>query len=639
MQNAGTSGQLVGLSDLDIHLHREGVHLRSFEKLGAHISPSGDRTQFAVWAPNAKYVSVVGDFNAWDRGATPLATRNDSGIWEASVPGIGAGSTYKYYLESGATFYSVEKADPYAFYCEQPPRTASVVWDLSSYKWNDGSYMATRPTQNLGEPMTIYEVHLGSWRRTLEGGVLTYKELASQLCEYVTEMGFTHVELLPIAEHPFDGSWGYQTTSYFAPTSRFGTPDDFKHFVDMLHQNGIGVILDWTPAHFPTDQHGLGYFDGTYLYEHEDPRKGFHPDWGTLIFQYGRHEVRNFLVANALFWLEHYHIDALRVDAVASMLYLDYSREEGAWEPNKYGGRENIEAIDFLRILNETVYREHPSSFTIAEESTAWPMVSRPTSGGGLGFGYKWNMGWMNDTLSFFSKDPIHRSYHLRELTFSLLYAFNENFVLPISHDEVVHGKGSVLRKMPGDDWQKFANTRLLYGYMYGHPGKKLLFMGSEFGQWDEWQHDHSLDWHLLDYFYHQGLQRWVQDLNFLLINERALFQLDHDPVGFEWVNCDDQDSTVVSFVRYSIERSEKVLVVCNFTPVSRGGYRVGVPEQGHWDELLNSDSATYGGSNVGNFGGRTAEKVPWNGRPYSICVDVPPLGVLFLKHTGAEPS
>jgi 1,4-alpha-glucan branching enzyme len=625
------------LTDYDVYLFREGKHFRLYEKLGAHpMEVDGTAgTLFAVWAPNAERVSVIGDFNGWDPETHPLVPRWDgSGIWEGFIPGVGHGSLYKYHIVSRYGGYSVDKGDPLAFFWETPPGTASIVWDLR-YDWRDEAWLRTRHRANAREsPMAIYEVHLGSWRRVPEEGhrPLTYREMAEALTQYVKEMGFTHVEFLPVMEHPFYGSWGYQTVGYFAPTSRYGTPQDFMFLVDTLHQQGVGVLLDWVPSHFPSDAHGLAFFDGTHLYEHADPRKGFHPHWNSYIFNYGRLEVRSFLISSALFWLDVYHADGLRVDAVASMLYLDYGRPEGAWVPNEYGGKENLEAIAFLRCLNEEVYRSFPDVQTIAEESTAWPMVSRPTYVGGLGFGLKWNMGWMHDTLTYFSKDPIFRKYHHDQLTFSIWYAFSENFVLPLSHDEVVHGKGSLLAKLPGDDWQKFANLRALLGYMYGHPGKKLLFMGNEFGPWREWNHDESLDWHLLADARHRGLQQWVRDLNALYRREPALHEGDCDPAGFEWVDFHDWEQSVISFLRKALSSDDVVLVVCNFTPVPRFDYRVGVPRPGYWRELLNSDASVYGGAGYGNLGGVEAVPIPFHGRPYSVSLTLPPLGVLFLK-------
>jgi 1,4-alpha-glucan branching enzyme len=625
------------LTDHDVYLFRQGRHSRLYEKLGAHVMSVKNVTgvHFAVWAPNARAVSVIGDFNGWRPGSHPLHSRKDGcGIWEGFIPGVVAGAHYKYHLTSQNGKYHVEKADPFAVRTETPPRTASVVWSLD-YQWGDDQWMRTRSEANaLNAPMSIYEAHLGSWRRVPEedNRSLSYRELAVQLTDYVRDMNFTHVELMPITEHPFYGSWGYQTTGYFAPTARNGTPQDCMHLVDCLHQNNVGVILDWVPSHFPTDEHGLVYFDGTYLFEHADPKLGYHPEWNSSIFNYGRHEVRSILISSALFWLDKYHADGLRVDAVASMLYLDYAREAGEWIPNEYGGRENIQAVQFLRDLNEAVYRDFPGAQTIAEESTAWPMVSRPTYLGGLGFGLKWNMGWMHDTLNYFALDPIYRKYHHDQLTFSIWYAFHENFLLPFSHDEVVHGKGSLLGKMPGDNWQKFANLRLLFGYMYGHPGKKLLFMGGEFGQWREWNHDQSLDWHLLEHAPHQGIQRWMQDLNHLYRAEPALFTRDFDMGGFEWADLHDWEHSIISFYRKGANPDDIILVVCNFTPVPQANYRVGVSRGGFWSEVLNSDAVTYGGSGQGNLGGVEAAPVPAHGRYYSLLLTLPPLGVIYLK-------
>jgi len=625
------------LSEHDIYLFRQGTHFRLYEKLGAHPHTVDGvaGTHFAIWAPNAEMISVVGDFNGWDPDCHLLQVRADgSGIWEGFIPGMSLGEKYKYHLRSRHNGYRVDKADPFAFHAECPPRTASVVSELD-YQWNDQDWMQTRAQANgLNRPKAIYEAHLGSWQRVPEdeNRFLTYRELAPRLANYLKETGFTHVELMPITEHPFYGSWGYQTTGYFAPTSRFGTPQDFMFLVDTLHQAGIGVILDWVPSHFPTDAHGLAFFDGTHLFEHADPKRGYHPEWNSSIFNYGRHEVRSFLISSALFWLDKYHLDGLRVDAVASMLYLDYARKEGEWIPNEYGGKEDIEAIHFLRMLNEAVYRDHPDVQTIAEESTAWPMVSRPTYVGGLGFGLKWNMGWMHDTLFYFSREPIHRKYHHDQLTFSIWYAFNENFVLPLSHDEVVHGKGSLIGRMPGDDWQKFANLRALFGYMWTHPGKKLLFMGGEFGQWREWNHDVSLDWHLLDHASHQGLHRWMQDLNRAYRSEPALYERDFANEGFEWVDLHDWESSIVSYLRFATDRHDCVLVVCNFTPVPRANYRVGVPHGGYWREILNSDAALYGGSGQGNLGGVEAGPTGAHGRYHSLTLQLPPLSIMVFK-------
>ncbi len=620
------------LTDYELYLFGEGTYFRAWEKMGAHeaVVDGIEGTHFALWAPNAEYVAVVGDFNNWDDSAHPLTCRGNSGVWEGFIPGVRQGALYKYAIRSRYLGYRVLKSDPYAFYTECPPHTASIVWNLSRYRWHDDEWMAARRRIRPHEaPMTIYEVHMGSWRRGC-----SYRELAVQLAQYVTSMGFTHVELLPPMEHPFNGSWGYQITNYFAPTSRFGTPDDFMYLVDTLHQHHIGVIVDWVPAHFPRDEHGLGFFDGSHLYEHADPRKGIHPDWNTFIFNYGRNEVRSFLLSNALFWAEVYHVDGLRVDAVASMLYLDYSRREGEWIPNRYGGRENLEAIDFIKKFNEVVYTEAPGIITIAEESTAWPMVSRPTYLGGLGFGFKWNMGWMHDTLLYITKDPIHRKYHHNNLTFSLLYAFHENFILPFSHDEIVHGKGAMLSKMPGDYWQKFANLRALYGYMYGHPGKKLLFMGSEFGQWNEWNHDGELDWVLLDYPSHRGVQQWIRDLNHMVQREPALYELDNTAEGFRWIDCNDSDQSTLSFLRQGKDAGELIVGVFNFTPVPRTPFLLGVPRRGFWKELLNSDSTFYGGSGMGNAGGVATEPAPFHGQPYRINIVLPPLSASFFKWT-----
>ena len=621
----------------DLYLFNEGTHYRLYEKLGAHpMTVDGvEGTYFAVWAPNARQVSVLGEFNGWNKTSHHLHSRGQSGIWEGFVSDIGVGSLYKYYIVSHHSGYRVEKADPMAFSSEMPPKTASVVWNLD-YVWSDQDWMGIRKSRNaLDAPISIYEIHMGSWQRVPEEGnrSLTYRELAPRLANYVREMGFTHVEFLPVMEHPFYGSWGYQITGYFAPTSRYGTPQDFMFLIDYLHQHDIGVILDWVPSHFPNDEHGLGFFDGTHLYEHEDPKQGIHPDWNSFIFNYSRSEVRSFLLSNALFWLDKYHVDGLRVDAVASMLYLDYGRKDGEWVPNRYGGRENIEAVDLLRRFNEAVYQANPEVQAIAEESTSWPMVSRPVYVGGLGFGLKWDMGWMHDTLVYMTKGPIHRKYHHNNLTFRLIYAFYENFILPLSHDEVVHGKGSLLSKMPGDDWQKFANLRLLLGYMYAQPGKKLLFMGGEFGQWREWVHDESLDWHLLQYPPHSGIKRWVEDLNRLYRNQPALYQADFEPRGFEWIDCNDVEHSVVSLMRSGNSPDDIIAVVCNFTPVTHFNYRIGVPQPGFWQELLNSDANEYGGSGQGNLGGVEAAPIPLHSRPYSLTITLPPLAVMFFKH------
>ena len=624
------------ISEFDLYLLAEGTHYRAYEKLGAHLTgKDGKRgVQFAVWAPNAKRVSIIGDFNNWNPNAAIMSS-STAGIWEGFVPDIGQGASYKYHIESRYRDYKVDKADPYGFASEIRPETASRVWNLDNYSWHDESWMKNRTkTNSLGSPLSFYEVHLGSWKRALEEGNrwLTYRELAPLLADYVHDAGFTHIELLPVMEHPFDGSWGYETLGYFAPTSRFGTPDDFMYLVDYLHQRGIGIVLDWVPAHFPKDEAGLGYFDGSHLYEHEDPRQGEHPDWNTFVFNYGRNEVQNFLISNALFWMDKYHVDGLRVDAVASMLYLDYGRREGQWIPNRFGGKENLDAVHFLRTLNEHVYGAYPDTMMIAEESTSWPQVSRPIYLGGLGFGLKWNMGWMHDVLNYTSQDPVFRNYHHNEITFSLVYAFAENFVLPFSHDEVVYGKGSMIRKMPGDDWQKFANLRLLYGFMFGHPGKKLLFMGDEFGQWSEWNHDASLEWNLLEHPSHAGLKRWVRDLNTLYRGEPLLHTMDFNSAGFEWVDCKDFQRSIISFLRRGQNSNDQLLFVCNFTPVVRQNYRVGVPLEGHWKEILNSDAPLYGGSGQGNFGGLSTVPLPIHGRPFSLNMTLPPLGIVIFR-------
>jgi 1,4-alpha-glucan branching enzyme len=623
----------AALSDHDLYLFREGTHTRLYDKLGAHLTADGKGagTAFAVWAPNAEAVSVIGDFNQWDRARHPLSPRSDgSGIWEGFVAGARHGARYKYHIASRLHGYRVDKGDPFAFAWEAPPLTASRIWNLD-YEWGDGEWMAARGARNaLAAPASIYEVHLGSWRRRDGNAFLSYRELAAELVAYVRDLRFTHVEFLPVTEHPFYGSWGYQTTGYFAPTARYGTPQDLMFLIDALHRNGIGVILDWVASHFPGDEHGLAYFDGTHLYEHADPRQGYHPDWSSYIFNYGRNEVRAMLASSARFWLERYHVDGLRVDAVASMLYLDYGRPGGDWVPNRHGGRENLEAIEFLRQLNETVYRDFPDVQTIAEESTAWPMVSRPTYVGGLGFGLKWNMGWMHDTLAYMARDPVYRSHHQGEITFSIWYAFSENFVLPLSHDEVVYGKRSLLSKMPGDEWRQFANLRLLLGYMWMHPGKKLLFMGGEFGQWREWNHDQSLDWHLLGQAPHRQVQQWMRDLNRLYRSERALHVGDCSAEGFEWLDTGDAASSVLSFIRR--DRDEAIVVVCNFTPIPRYNYRVGVPRGGVWRELLNSDAVCYGGSGQGNLGAATAVPIPVAGRHQSINLTLPPLAVVAFK-------
>ncbi len=626
-------GKIMG--DVDLHLFGEGQHWRLYDKFGAHVREIGGASgvYFAVWAPNAQRVSVVGDFNNWDGRINPMRKLLGAGAWELFIPGLEANTHYKFEIRTpnGALLL---KSDPFAFFNQHGTSTASLVYDLERYQWNDDAWMESRKSRDWQrQPVSIYEVHLGSWRRRADQGNrhLSYLEFAESLLPYVVDMGYTHMELLPIAEHPFEGSWGYQVTNYFAPTSRFGTPDELRQFIDQCHQAGIGVIMDWVPAHFPKDAHGLAEFDGTDLYEHADPRQGEHQDWGTLIFNFGRNEVRNFLIANALFWLDKYHIDGLRVDAVASMLYLDYSRKAGEWIPNAYGGRENLDAIYFLKRFNEVCYEQFPGIMTIAEESTAWPGVSRPTYLGGLGFGFKWNMGWMHDFLQYVSLDPIYRRFHHGNITFSLLYAFHENFVLVLSHDEVVHGKGSMIGKMPGDEWQKFANLRMFYAWMWGHPGKKLMFMGQEFGQWREWNHDQSLDWHLLEGAKHDGLRRLVQHLNYVYKHEPALWQLDDSYEGFEWIDFHDADNSVVSWVRKSRE-GEMIAFVVNATPIVRYEYRLGVPAPGYYKEIINTDGETYGGGNVGNLGGAQSDATPWMGREHSICINLPPLATLAFK-------
>lgn len=620
----------------DLFMFNEGSHFRLYDKLGSHrLNIDGvEGTYFAVWAPNAEGVYLMGDFNGWNRLSHPLRPRDQSGIWEGFAPGIGQATSYKYYIVSRYHGYEVAKADPLAVHAETPPKTASKVWDLD-YEWQDAEWMTKRKENNsLSSPISIYELHPGSWKRIVEDGNRwpSYRELAPLLAEYCKDLGFTHVEFLPVTEHPFYGSWGYQVTGFFAPSSRYGTPQDFMYLIDYLHQQGIGVILDWVPSHFPTDEHGLIYFDGTHLYEHSDPQQGIHRDWNTAIFNYGRDEIRSFLISSAMIWLDKYHIDGLRVDAVASMLYLDYSRKEGEWVPNQFGGRENLQAISFLRRLNEEVYRSFPDVQMIAEESTAWPGVSRPTYVGGLGFGLKWDMGWMHDTLEFMKHEPVHRKYHHNQLTFRMIYAFTENFVLSLSHDEVVHGKGSLLAKMPGDDWQRFANLRLLYGYMWTQPGKKLLFMGCEFGQWDEWHHDSSLDWHLLQFPLHQGVSKLVQDLNRLYRSEPALHELDLDPAGFEWIDASDYEQCILAYLRKGKSKGDVLLVVCNFTPVPRHNYRVGVPKGGMWNEVFNSDAAEYGGSGMGNYGAVEAAPIRSHGRRHVLNLVLPPLGIAIFK-------
>ncbi len=620
------------LGELDMHLFREGKHWRLYDHLGAHprVMDGVAGVQFAVWAPNAKRVSVVADFNSWDGRVHPMRCRMEAGIWELFIPGIGVTAHYKYELVGEHEALTV-KSDPFAFFGQHGTATASLTWDLSKFIWQDGEWMAKRAKSNsYKEPVSVYEVHLGSWKRRDGWRWLTYKELGDELIPYVKSLGFTHIELMPVSEFPFDGSWGYQVSGYFAPTSRFGNPDEFREFVDRCHQADLGVIIDWVPAHFPKDSHGLARFDGTALYEHEDPRKGEHKDWGTLIFNYGRNEVRNFLIANALFWLEQYHVDGIRVDAVASMLYLDYSRQHGEWVPNQYGGRENLEAIAFIKELNHECYFQHPGVMLIAEESTAWPGVSRPVSAGGLGFGFKWNMGWMNDSLRYIEKEPIHRRHHHGEATFSMLYAYDENFVLVLSHDEVVHGKGSLLEKMPGDRWQKFANLRMFLAWMWMHPGKKLLFMGGEIGQWREWSHERELDWEVLLGAEHSGLKNLVTDLNKLYISRPSLHRLDHESGGFWWLEANDWEHSIFAFARTEPD-GEISYVVVNATPVPRPGYRLGVTQGGFYKELLNSDSIHYAGSDMGNLGGVNAVAQPWQGQPWSIEVNLPPLGVVVF--------
>jgi len=629
------------LTDYDLHLFGEGRLLYSYEKFGAHlVDINGVKgVHFAVWAPNALRVSVIGDFNRWDERVHPMRKHAPSGVWELFIPGVVAGEVYRYDLRSIFGDYWAKKSDPYGFFAELRPNNASVIADLT-YTWNDAAWMQARVNSKpLTAPMSTYEVHLGSWKRDAADNWLTYRELAHQLVNYAQDMGYTHLELMPVAEHPLDASWGYQTTGYFAPTSRYGSPTDFMYFVDHCHQNGIGVILDWVPAHFPKDGHSLSYFDGTHLYSHADPRQREHPDWGTYIFNYGRNEVRNFLLSNALFWVKEYHIDGLRVDAVSSMIYLDFSRKAGEWIPNQYGGREYLEAIAFLKEFNQTIYSECPGAFTVAEESTAWPMVSRPTYVGGLGFTFKWNMGWMHDTLDYVKTDPVYRRYQHNRITFSLFYAFSENFILSMSHDEVVHLKGSLMTKAVGDWWQKFATLRLLFGYQYTHPGKKLNFMGAEFGQWSEWSETRGLDWYLLQFETHRGVQAWMRDLNRLYQEQPALWQHDFDPTGFRWIEANDAEQSVFTYVRFADDPADFLLVACNFTPVPRQAYRIGVPEMGAYGELLNSDSNHYGGSNVGNNGGVQAESIAWHAWPHSISLTIPPLGIVILKKQPASPG
>jgi 1,4-alpha-glucan branching enzyme len=638
--NRATSPEVTLLTENDLYLFNEGSHFQLYEKLGAHLL-AADGTAgayFAVWAPDAEKVTVIGDFNGWNKTSHPLHPKGQSGIWEGFIPGLRKGTLYKYHVASRFHGYRADKSDPFSIFNETPPKTASIVWDLD-YGWGDHEWMEHRKNANrLDKPISIYEMHLGSWRRVPEEGnrSLSYREMAEQLADYVANLGFTHVEFLPVMDHPFFGSWGYQITGFFAPSGNYGTPQEFMALIDALHQRGIGVILDWVPSHFPTDEHGLGFFDGTHLFEHADPRQGLHREWHSFIFNYGRNEVQSFLISNALYWLGRYHADGLRVDAVASMLYLDYARGEGEWIPNRFGGRENLEAIAFLRRLNEVVYLNHPDVQTIAEESTDWPIVSRPTHLGGLGFGLKWDMGWMHDTLEYMSLDPIHRKYHHNNLTFRMLYAFHENFILPLSHDEVVYGKGSLLRKMPGDDWQKFANLRLLFGYMFAQPAKKLIFMGGEFGQWDEWTHDRSLEWDLLDHPLHAGVQKWLKDLIHLYRSEPALHERDCEPAGFEWIDCNDSEASAITLLRKGKSSPDLILIACNFTPVVRYNYRVGAPRGGFWHEILNSDSHDYGGSGQGNLGGVEAAPIALHGRPHSLTLALPPLAAIFLKSSGS---
>jgi 1,4-alpha-glucan branching enzyme len=629
------SGSVL-LTSFDLHLFNEGGHNRLYQKMGAHITVVDGHpgTYFAVWAPDAERISVVGDFNGWNPDSNPMTPHGDSGIWECFIRDLGKGAIYKYHIRSRFHMYRVNKADPYGYHHETPPRTGSIIWDLD-YQWGDEEWMRLRHKRNAFDaPMSVYEVHIGSWMRNEQEGNrwFSYRELAPRLAAYVNELGFTHVEFMPIMEHPYYASWGYQITGYFAPSSRWGTPQDFMYLVDYLHQHGIGVILDWVPSHFPNDQHGLAYFDGTHLYEHADPRKGFHPDWKSAIFNYGRNEVRAFLISNAMFWLDVYHVDGLRMDAIASMLYLDYSRKQGEWIPNMYGGRENLEAVSLLQRVNHDAYQEFPDIQTIAEESTAWPMVSRPTYIGGLGFGMKWDMGWMHDTLKYFSQDPIHRKYHHNKLTFRGLYAFTENFTLPLSHDEVVHGKGSLIGKMAGDYWQKFANLRLLFGYMFTQPGKKLLFMGGEIGQWKEWNHDSSVDWILLNFPSHQGIKRWVSDLNAFYRGDPAMHEYDFSPSGLRWIDADDNVNSVLCYMRYGKDENAPLVVCCNFTPVPRRGYRIGVPKPGKWREVLNSNAALYGGTDEGNYGGVETDPIPNHGHEQSVLLNLPPLGMVVFK-------
>ncbi len=634
---------LTLFTENDLYWFNEGTHLRLYDKLGSRpwVHDGVEGIHFAVWAPNASRVHVMGDFNNWSKSKGPLRPRAQSGIWEGFFPGLEPGVQYKYYIHSRDREYAVAKADPYAFHAQVPPETASFVWTLD-YRWHDTEWMQSRAGRHTPDaPISIYEVHLGSWLRTSQerGRFDGYRDLAPKLADYVRARGFTHVEFMPLMEHPFYGSWGYQTTGYYAPTSRYGTPQDLMYLIDHLHQNGIGVILDWVPSHFTTDEHGLGYFDGTHLYEHADPKQGIHPDWNSFVFNYGRNEVRSFLLSNAIYWLDKYHVDGLRVDAVASMLYLDYSRKAGQWVPNRYGGRENLEAIDFLRQFNREVYGLFPDVMTMAEESTAWPMVSRPTFVGGLGFGFKWDMGWMHDTLEYMSLDPLYRRYHHDRLTFHAIYVFQENFVMPLSHDEVVHGKGSLLSKMPGDDWRKFANLRLLLGYMYTQPGKKLLFMGGELAQWREWSHEDQLDWSLLQFDTHCGVQRWIDDLNRVYRDEPSLHRGDCRSDGLEWIACHDSDNSVLAYLRRGGDDCPDIIVVCNFTPVPRLNYRIGATRMGFWQEILNSDAEHFGGAGFGNMGGVEASPVASHGRFCSLNLSLPPLGIIALRSESARSA
>lgn len=622
------------ITDFDLHLFNEGNHHKAYEKLGAHpLTVDGRKgVHFAVWAPSAKGVSVVCDHNRWDGRCHPMQPMGSSGVWTVFIPDIGPGEMYKYEIRTSSD-HLLLKADPYAFYTELRPGTASIVYDLDGYEWHDEEWLRNRDSGNtFDKPVSIYEVHLGSWAKTGGNEYLSYRDLADRLVSYVSDMGYTHIELMPVAEHPLDDSWGYQVTGYFSVTSRFGRPEDFMYLVDQCHTRGIGVIIDWVPAHFPKDGHGLARFDGTALYEHVDPRQGEHPDWGTLIFNYNRHEVRSFLISNAVFWMEKYHIDGVRVDAVASMLYLDYGKKQGEWIPNEYGGNQNLGAVEFLKQLNSTVFRYFPGIMMIAEESTSWPMITKPPYTGGLGFSYKWNMGWMNDFLRYISMDPVYRKYHHNLITFSLMYAMSENFILVLSHDEVVYGKRSMIEKMPGDYWQKFAGLRVTYGYMFGHPGKKLMFMGGEFGQFVEWNFRQSLDWHLLDYDMHRRLKDYMRDLNKLYRTQKAMYEIDFSYDGFEWLDCNDSDHSIVSFLRKGRSPEDVLVFVCNFTPVVYNNYRIGVPYDAHYEEILNSDSELYGGSNVGNLGGVRSEEIPYLQRPYSISINVPPLAIVVFK-------